>query len=196
MQLPLFPLNTVLFPGCMLNLQLFEPRYLDMLSRCMKQNNSFGIVTLIEGREVGTAAKRFSVVGCEALIKDWQQLANGLLGIRIEGGRRFVVEQADVQNDQLTVAQVQWIEPCSEQPLNEDHADLLALLQALAAHPMAANLGVDGLAGSQQALANQLAYLLPLGLEEKLALLELNQPAEQLSHIQVLLKQLEGVIHA
>ena len=53
MKLPLFPLNAVLFPGCRLDLQIFEARYLDMISRCMKQGTGFGVVTIGEGREVG-----------------------------------------------------------------------------------------------------------------------------------------------
>lgn len=51
MKLPLFPLNAVLFPGCRLDLQIFEARYLDMISRCMKQGTGFGVVTIGEGRE-------------------------------------------------------------------------------------------------------------------------------------------------
>ncbi len=192
MNLPLFPLNTVLFPGCNLDLQLFEPRYLDMLGRCLKQNSSFGVVTLIEGREVGAAAKRFSAIGCEALVRDWQQQTNGLLGIRIEGGRRFLVTHADVQSDQLTIAEAQWLDESSEQPLADEHADLLALLHVLVAHPMVANLAMDGRVHSQQALADQLAYLLPLNPADKLELLELSEPALRLQRLQVLLEQLQG----
>lgn len=89
MKLPLFPLNAVLFPGCRLDLQIFEARYLDMISRCMKQGTGFGVVTIGEGREVGEAPSRLAMVGCEASVRDWQQRPNGLLGIRVEGGRRF-----------------------------------------------------------------------------------------------------------
>jgi Lon protease-like protein len=49
MTLPLFPLNTVLFPGCFLDLQIFEARYLDMIGRCMKQGEGFGVVCILEG---------------------------------------------------------------------------------------------------------------------------------------------------
>ena len=73
MSFPLFPLNTVLFPGCRLDLQIFEARYLDMIGRCMKQNGGFGVVAIVEGEEVGDAPERYSLVGCEALIRDWQQ---------------------------------------------------------------------------------------------------------------------------
>jgi len=72
MNLPLFPLNTVLFPGCVLDLQIFEARYLDMISRCMKQGSGFGVVCIVEGDEVGEAASSFSAIGCEALVRDFQ----------------------------------------------------------------------------------------------------------------------------
>ena len=107
MTLPLFPLNTVLFPGCMLDLQIFEARYLDMVSRCMKQGQGFGVVCIIDGAEVGEAAGQFSAIGCEALIRDFEQRPNGLLGIRVEGGRRFRVQHAQVLPDQLTLAEVE-----------------------------------------------------------------------------------------
>ena len=91
MTLPLFPLNTVLFPGCVLDLQIFEARYLDMVARCMKQGTGFGVVCILDGREVGNAPQGIAGIGCEALIRDFQQQDNGLLGIRVEGGRRFEV---------------------------------------------------------------------------------------------------------
>ena len=194
MMLPLFPLDTVLFPGCMLDLQLFEPRYLDMLGRCLKQGNSFGIVGIIEGKEVGKAASSFSLIGCEALVRDWQQLPNGLLGIRVEGGRRFRVSDSWVEPDQLTCAEIEWLEEAPEQPLLEQHADLVALQQALANHPLVDNLGMAGTATGQRMLANQLAYLLPLSITEKAQLLALNNPLQRLKQIQILLDRLQGTL--
>ena len=189
--LPLFPLNTVLFPGCTLDLQLFEPRYLDMLTRCLKQGSGFGVVALLAGREVGAAASHCAELGCEALIRDWQKLPNGLLGIRVEGGRRFRVGASQVQADQLLLAEVQWLAPGDDLPLAREQADLVALLATLAEHPLVAGLGLDGTVSSQQALANQLAYLLPFTLQQKLALLALAQPGEQLALIQRLLERLQ-----
>ncbi|MDR3453528.1 MAG: LON peptidase substrate-binding domain-containing protein, partial [Rhodoferax sp.] len=140
MSLALFPLNTVLFPGCVLDLQIFEARYLDMISRCMKQSSGFGVVCILEGKEVGDAPEGFALVGCEALIRDFQQQDNGLLGIRVEGGRRFRVLHSELQRDQLTVAEVEWLDEIPEQPLQDEDEDLVALLKALAEHPMVAAL--------------------------------------------------------
>lgn len=192
MTLSLFPLNTVLFPGCLLDLQIFEARYLDMISRCMKQGEGFGVVCIVEGQEVGEAAGHFSAIGCEARICDFQQRPNGLLGIRVEGGRRFKVRHAQVLPDQLTVAEVEWLEEPTEQPLGSEHADLVALLEALAEHPLVVALGMTDSVSGQAALANQLAYLLPLALEQKLQLLELDTPQARLTQLQAWLEQIQG----
>lgn len=192
MNLPLFPLNTVLFPGCVLDLQIFEARYLDMISRCMKQGSGFGVVCIVEGDEVGEAASRFSAIGCEALVRDFQQRTNGLLGIRVEGGRRFHVERAQVLPDQLTVAEVQWLEEQPNSPLQAEHADLAALHAALAEHPLVAGLDMTSVVAGQQQLANQLAYLLPLEPAQKLQLLQLDDPALRLEQLHAMLEMLQG----
>ena len=192
MRLPLCPLDTVLFPGCALELQIFEARYLDMISRCMKQGEGFGVVCIIEGAEVGEAAGQFSAIGCEALVRDFDQRPNGLLGIRVEGGRRFRVQRAQVLPDQLTLAEVEWLDEQPEQPLAAEHADLLALHSALSAHPLVESLGMPGAPAGQVALANQLAYLLPLDAEQKLQLLEISEVMLRLELLQQLLERLQG----
>jgi Lon protease-like protein len=196
MSYPLFPLNTVLFPGCILDLQIFEARYLDMVSACMRRGEGFGVVALLEGREVGEAARRFSTLGCEALIRDFQQRPNGLLGIRVEGGRRLRVGEVSVQADQLTLAEVNWLDEAEDAPLLAEHADLAALLSALAEHPLVAGLGMGGVVAGQQALANQLAYLLPFSIEQKLQLLQLDAPLQRLELIQYLLDRMQGEMTA
>lgn len=185
--LALFPLSTVLFPGCRLDLQLFEARYLDMLGRCLKQGCGFGVVGIFQGQEAGRPADQFAQVGCEALIRDWQQRPNGLLGIRVEGGRRFRVLSSWVQADQLTCADVEWLDETPDQPVQDQYADLAALLQALAEHPLVNNLGMHGHTDSQQVLANQLAYLLPFSVQDKARLLETAEPGKRLERIQALI---------
>ncbi|WP_426143952.1 LON peptidase substrate-binding domain-containing protein [Pseudomonas sp. DWP3-1-2] len=196
MTLPLFPLNAVLFPGCLLDLQLFEARYLDMISRCMKQGESFGVVCITEGKEVGDAPAGYSLIGCEAVVRDFQQQDNGLLGIRVEGGRRFRVLSTEAQRDQLLIAQVQWLDEPQERPLQEEDADLVALLAALAEHPMVAALNMGLTATGQQSLANQLAYLLPFTEEDKIELLEIDDAEERLDAIQNLLDEMQGDLQA
>ena len=192
MTLPLFPLKTVLFPGCVLDLQIFEARYLDMIARCMKQGTGFGVVCILDGSDVGDAPQNVASVGCEALIRDFQTQDNGLLGIRVEGGRRFNVLSTELQRDQLLSAEVEWLDEIPEQPLQEEDLDLLALLKALAEHPMVAALNMSTEVQGQQSLANQLAYLLPFAEEDKLDLLQVDDPQQRLDGIQVLLDELQS----
>ncbi|WP_240043150.1 LON peptidase substrate-binding domain-containing protein [Pseudomonas fragi] len=103
-----------------------------MVARCMKQGTGFGVVCILDGREVGNAPQGIAGIGCEALIRDFQQQDNGLLGIRVEGGRRFEVLGTELQRDQLLLAQIEWLDDAPEQPLQEEDQDLLALLKALA----------------------------------------------------------------
>lgn len=192
MMLPLFPLNTVLFPGCILDLQIFEARYLDMISRCMKQGSGFGVVCLLAGNEAGEGPVGYAPVGCEAVIVNFDRQANGLLGIRVEGRRRFEVKHAETQRDQLVIGEVNFLHEFREEPLSSDEDDLVALLEALAEHPMVASLDMIGGATTQQSLANQLGYLLPFLNTDKLRLLCLDDPRERLDTIQGLLDELQG----
>ena len=84
--LPLFPLNTVLFPGGPLSLRIFEPRYLDMVRRCLKERGGFGVVLILEGLEAGVVG-RVADTGTSARIVDFDTLPDGLLGIVCVGER-------------------------------------------------------------------------------------------------------------
>ena len=194
MTLPLFPLSTVLFPGCVLDLQIFEARYLDMIARCMKQGSGFGVVCILEGSEVGDAPQDIALIGCEALIRDFKQQDNGLLGIRVEGGRRFQVLSSQARPNQPMLAEIEWLDEVAEQPLGEEDQDLLALLKALAEHPMVAALEMNTEVSGQQSLGNQLAYLLPFAEEDKLELLQVDDPQQRLDGIQVLLDEMQAEV--
>src|SRR5690606_21760637 len=146
--------------------------------------------------EVGDAPAGYSLIGCEALVRDFQQQDNGLLGIRVEGGRRFRVLSTETQRDQLLIAQVQWLDEPQERPLQEEDADLVALLAALAEHPMVAALNMGLIANGQQSLDNQLAYLLPFTEEDKIELLEIDDAEERLDAIQDLLDEMQGDLQA
>lgn len=191
MQLPLFPLHCVLFPGTVLDLQIFEARYLDMISHCMRRGEGFGVVCIQSGKEVGQAANVLRV-GCEALIKDFQQRPNGLLGIRIEGGRRFRFRHSQVLPSQLRLAQVDWLEADPYLPLDERHGDLQTLLSVLVQHPLVTALGMDAAAASQGELVNRLSYLLPLSMEQKVELLALDDVGQRLERLRALVGWLQA----
>ncbi|MCY3898168.1 MAG: LON peptidase substrate-binding domain-containing protein [Caldilineaceae bacterium] len=91
MEMPLFPLNVVLFPGMALPLHIFEPRYREMINRCLDENLAFGVVLIKEGREVGGEAEPRRV-GTAARIVKVDRQADGRMNIQVVGTRRFRIE--------------------------------------------------------------------------------------------------------
>ena len=105
--IPLFPLNTVLFPGGPLSLRIFEPRYLDLVRECTRNGSGFGVCLILQGREAGEPAVP-AAVGTFARIVDFYTLPDGLLGIRATGGERFHVGRSRVRDNGLAHGQVQF----------------------------------------------------------------------------------------
>ena len=106
----LFPLHTVLFPGGPLPLRIFETRYTDMVRRCTREQQPFGVVLIQEGDEAGPVATT-ATVGCSARIADFYTLQDGLLGISCVGERKFRVERVWREPDGLNVGEVTWLAP-------------------------------------------------------------------------------------
>ena len=84
----LFPLRTVLFPGGLLPLRIFEARYLDMVGRSMRHDEPFGVVLIVAGSEIKSEVVT-AEIGTSARVIDFQTLAGGLLGVLCRGERRF-----------------------------------------------------------------------------------------------------------
>ena len=176
---PLFPLQRLVFPGVAIPMRIFEQRYLRLVRESLAADAGFGVVPILEGREVG-ATPRIAPLGTWVRIVDWSTLPDGLLGIEIRGERRLRVGAIHVEPDGLMRGEVTL--QAAEEPLAlaEADADLVGLLGELARE-----LGVaeryldDALDGSQ--LAWRLADLLPVPLASKIALLELDDPAARLA---------------
>ena len=125
--LPLFPLDTVLFPGGVLPLKVFEARYIDMVRDCMKRDAPFGVVRIKSGREVGAAAQPDSV-GCLAHIVEWDMPNLGLLMLQTSGSQRFRILETRVLADQRIEARVEMIPDDTDIPAS---AELTACATAL-----------------------------------------------------------------
>src|SRR5262245_30970400 len=130
-ELPLFPLQTVLLPDGLLALRVFEPRYVDMVARCLRGTNRFGVIAIREGAEVGTATTYDH--GTSAEIVDWQQEQGGLLGIVAAGREPFRLVATRREPDGLYVGSVEWLEVAPAEKLAAEHAPLAALLERLIA---------------------------------------------------------------
>ncbi|MCH8248090.1 MAG: LON peptidase substrate-binding domain-containing protein [Proteobacteria bacterium] len=126
MRIPIFPLNTVLFPGGPLPLRIFETRYLDMVSNCLKTDSPFGVLLIREGAEAGLATTHN--VGTLARISDWYQGSDGLLGITAIGEQRFRLESSERQSDGLNVGEVELVAAEDSLPLPDEYRALTQIL--------------------------------------------------------------------
>jgi Lon protease-like protein len=127
-QIALFPLNAVLFPGGLLPLRIFEPRYVDMVGRCMRADEVFGVV-LIDGGSDTSQEVATALVGTSARIVDFQTLSDGLLGLLCRGERRFRISTRSRQDDGLNCAVVEWLEEAVPLPLAPRFQPLVPLLR-------------------------------------------------------------------
>lgn len=182
-ELPLFPLSSVLFPGGSLGLRIFEPRYLDLIRRCGRSGEGFGICLILEGSEAGAPAIP-AALGTEAAIVDFAMTDDGLLGITVEGRRRFHVERTRVRADGLIVADVRWLPETDAARMREEHALLGVLLARILDK---AGVEHDGVGKGRLAEADfvgwRLAEWLPLSPQERQWLLQLDDPHERLQQL-------------
>jgi uncharacterized protein len=130
--LPLFPLGTVLFPGGLLPLRVFEQRYLEMAKACLRDGTPFGVCRIREGAEVGAPATP-EEVGCVARIVRWDMQQLGLLQIVALGGERFRILDRCVQADGLARATVELLPEEADAPVPEALFACRQLLERIAA---------------------------------------------------------------
>jgi len=190
MNVPLFPLNSIVLPRGRIPLQLFEPRYIDMLTRCLKEDRGFVVVLLQEGGESGRTAA-FYDIGTYVRIIDFQQLENGLLGITVEGESKVSVVRSWQQEDGLNVGDVECLIEEAESEVPARFNELPSVLKALFRHPVIRDLNMDIDYGDARDVGWRLTELLPLDKQEKQKLVELQDPLERLSRLQGLLEALE-----
>ncbi len=180
--LPLFPLHAVLFPGGPLALRIFEPRYVDMVRRCFREQGEFGVVLIIEGEETG-AAGTIASIGTTARLVDFDPLPDGLLGITCLGARRFRLHGRSQQGDGLNVGEVEFLAPETHCPLPIELAHLADLLRDVLPKLGRAYAHIDEGYDSAGWVANRWAEVLPLEPGEQLQLLELDDPLLRLTQV-------------
>jgi Lon protease-like protein len=181
-EIPLFPLGTVLFPGGPLPLRIFETRYIDLVRRCMRDGTGFGVVLIREGVEAGGAATTFDV-GTYARIVDFSQQPDGLLGIRAQGERRFRIHERRRARDGLNLADVEWLAAERPQPLPEDFAELGPAIDAILAQVGEPYASLERHLDDAAWVSARLAEVLPLPAQHKQYCLELNDPVERLRYL-------------
>lgn len=175
--MPVLPLNTVLYPDGLLPLRVFEPRYLDLVAQCLRDDECFVVSLITTGSETGEA--EFHPVGTTARIVDWDQGHDGILHIKAVGERRVRINSHEVRRDGLNVANVDVLdipEPVGVPLRHRSLADMLAEhLSEVAVYTKDAIRPDDA-----NWLADRLCEILPLGLTDRQALLELDDPLVRL----------------
>lgn len=187
---PLFPLRTVLFPGGPLPLRIFESRYIDMISQCMKSDSPFGVLLIREGNEAGLATTH--EVGTLATITDWYQGSDGLLGVTAVGGSRFRLLSGRQQANGLNIGEIDVIPPEPRMMLPDEYASLRKILEGV----------LDDLGRLYESLERRfddavwvtyrLVEILPIELEEKQQFLESSDTLARLKLIDELLNTVRG----
>jgi len=190
MNIPLFPLNSVIFPGGVLPLRIFESRYLDMVKECSRNQSEFIICLIKDGSEVGSAAKH-QAVGTSCRIIDWETLPDGLLGVTAEGQSRVEIKSSQVQANQLLIADAECLIEDDDVMLPEkfnEWAHLVSSIIKSLGEPF--SLQSQNLQSAHWVAARLTEYL-PFELEQKQRILEIDHPLVRLENLQDVLKDIE-----
>ena len=186
--LPIFPLNTVLFPGGILPLKIFEQRYLDMSTICLRYNRPFGVCLIKEGNEVGVPAAP-EPVGCTAAITEWDMQQLGVLHLKTEGMQRFRILNRQVAKNGLINAEVKILAADQETLLSPELricATVLKLvMEKMGMEQFPSPLKLDDATW----VSYRLAEVLPLKLAAKQEILEIDDPVTRLQVIRKFLVQ-------
>ena len=193
MELPLFPLNTVLFPGIPLRLHIFEPRYKAMVRHCLDKDQAFGVVLIAEGVEANGPLAQPHLVGCTARIVQMEPLADGRMNIVALGQERFQVRS--LRHDQpYLVGDVELYPMASENPAALMAAarrlrPLLARYLEILSAAGVLDFDVDQLPDDPLELGYLGAALLQVSIEQKQALLSIERASTFLEHMSALYRQ-------
>ena len=184
---PIFPLRTMLFPDSKLPLRIFEPRYIDMVSKCMKDSLEFGVILSRESND----PKMFETynIGTMAKIIDWEQGNDGLLGITTIGTNKFKLLGMNKQEDGLNIGDVEIIEREGDFKPTENFSNLVSLLKAILDD---INLYNDDEKKFESAswVSFRFAEILPLKLEDKQKCLEIDDPIIRLNYLEPLIRMI------
>lgn len=183
LQVPIFPLNAVLFPGGLLPLRVFEARYMDMTRDCMKRDAPFGVCLIREGSEVGSPAVPEGI-GCLAKILEWDMQQQGILTIKTRGGQRFRILESRAGPQGLISADVELIPPEARAAVPKEFAPCTRLLEMVVADQGKPIFAEPHTFDDASWVGYRLAEILPVPLVAKQKLLELSDSIGRLSILQ------------
>ena len=188
LNVPIFPLNTVLFPGGLLPLRVFEARYMDMARDCLKRDAPFGVCLIREGSEVGAPAVPEGI-GCLAKIIECDMQQQGILNVRTQGGQRFRILERRTGAQGLTSADIELIPAEADAAVPAEFGACVRLLEMVVADQGRAVFAEPHAYNDAAWVGYRLAEILPVPLAAKQRLLELSDSVARLSILQ---RYLEG----
>ncbi len=194
--LPLFPLSTVLFPGGLLPLKIFEQRYITMAKACIRDGSAFGVCLITQGDEVARTrgvTPEFANVGTSARIVDFDMPQLGILHVATRGEARFQVHGHAVSASGLIEGDVTALAQEPPLPLAEEYAPLAKLLELVVSRVGPQNFPAERDYGDASWVGYRLAELLPLPLSIKQSMLEINDANVRLKVLRQFLSQ-QGLI--
>jgi hypothetical protein len=186
-EVPLFPLGTVLFPGGLLPLRIFEQRYMEMSKACLKEGTPFGVCLIREGAEVGDPATP-EEIGCLAHIVHWEMEQLGLLQVVAKGAQRFRVLEQRVQPDGLVMGRIAILPEAPDRVVPEELAACRRLLERIAAEHGEQLFAKPFRFESSTWVSARLAEVLPLPAEAKQRLLQVDDGLRRLEILHRLLE--------
>ncbi|MBT0960095.1 LON peptidase substrate-binding domain-containing protein [Denitromonas iodatirespirans] len=185
--LPLFPLNAVLFPGGLLPLRIFEPRYMDMIAECLRLKTTFGVCLIVAGSETGEAAVPHTV-GTEARVLAADADSIDEVNIVVVGERRFRLRDHSVDGLQLLSGEVDWLPPIAPRPVPAAQANLIPLLERIV-RDLGERIPAPHRFDDAEWVGARYAEVLPISLLARQKLLELDDVISRLEIIQQYLDQ-------
>jgi Lon protease-like protein len=186
--LPLFPLNTLVFPGGRLPLRIFEQRYLDMVKQAIADNSSFGICAIREGSEVGAPATPYEV-GTRVIVTDWDMPQTGILHIDTQAQERFVIRSTHSEPNGLLIGSVEPVSVEVIAPIPDDLQLAAEILRHIVKEYGDAHFPTPHHFDDAVWVGYRLSEVLPLKLSIKQNLLEMNDSVERLRILSEILKK-------
>ena len=180
MQIPLFPLSSVVLPGGLMPLRIFERRYIDMVRGCFREESGFGVCLVKEGGEVGDAAMPYPY-GTLTRIIDWDQDESGLLLIVAQGQQKFRIVDTQVDDGNLLHGNVELLPLESSQPVPAEYRFLQEAMQQILEQVEGSIDYPEHQLEDALWLGSRFVELLPLSAELRHELLSLDQPLERLA---------------
>jgi Lon protease-like protein len=186
--LPLFPLNTVVFPGGRLSLRVFELRYLDMVKQAIADETPFGICAIREGTETGTPAVPRSV-GTRVRVTDWDMPQTGILHIDTQAEERFVIRDVHTEPSGLLVGSVESVSSEPPAAVPDDVELAVEILRHIVDEYGDVHFPAPHDFGNAVWVGYRLSEVLPLKLSTRQNLLEMNDSVMRLRILTEFLKK-------